>query len=165
MIIRLAVLLYSTLLYSKALDSLGGCHLLVAGEDTEHQGYEGQQGHAEPEVGHVVLSLGLGQAVSQRRLQAHKQHTGGEGDTCSDIVENFGIIHLSYKERRREERVREKEREKCLTKIKQKISSLTADRNTPKINPLCGNSQKGATSASFYIKLLHQIIHCSVILC
>ncbi|KAF3842070.1 hypothetical protein F7725_024021 [Dissostichus mawsoni] len=31
-------------------------------EDTEHQGYEGQQGHAEPQVGHVVLPLGLGQS-------------------------------------------------------------------------------------------------------
>lgn len=56
----------STTLYSKALDSLEGCHLLVAGEDTEHQGYQRQQGHAEPEVGHVVLPLGLGQPVSQR---------------------------------------------------------------------------------------------------
>lgn len=63
-------------------------------EDTEHQGYEGQQGHAEPQVGHVVLPLGLGQLVSQSWLHAHKQHAGGEGDACSDIVENFGIIHL-----------------------------------------------------------------------
>lgn len=55
----------STLLYSKARDSLEGCHLFVAGEDTEHQRYKGQQGHAEPEVGHIVLSLGLGQSVSQ----------------------------------------------------------------------------------------------------
>lgn len=52
-LIRLAVLL-------SILDSLEGCHLSEAGEDTEHQGYEGQQGHAEPEVSHVVLSLGLG---------------------------------------------------------------------------------------------------------
>lgn len=72
----------------------------MATEDTEHQGHEGQQGHAEPEVGHVVLPLGLGEAVSQCRLQGHKQHTGGEGDACSDIVENFGIIHLSYGEKR-----------------------------------------------------------------
>lgn len=34
-------------------------------EDTEHQGYEGQQRQAEPEVGHVVLPLRLGQAVCQ----------------------------------------------------------------------------------------------------
>lgn len=44
----------------KPLTSLKGCHLLLAEEDTEHQGYEGQQGHAEPEVGHAVLPLGLG---------------------------------------------------------------------------------------------------------
>lgn len=87
----------SITLISKALDGLKGYHLLVAGEDTEHQGYEGQQGHAEPEVGHVVFPLGLGQSIRQRRLQAHKQHTSGEGNACSDIVENFGIIHLSYK--------------------------------------------------------------------
>lgn len=76
----------------------------MAGKDTEHQGYEGQQGHAEPEVGHVVLPLGLGQSVSQCWLQAHKQHTGGEGDARSDIVENFGIIHLSWKEKGHEEK-------------------------------------------------------------
>ena len=67
----------------------------MAGEDTEHQGYEGQKGHEEPEMGQVVLPLRLGQSVRQSRLEAHKQHTGGEGDACSDIVENFGIVHLS----------------------------------------------------------------------
>lgn len=67
----------------------------TAEEDTEHQGSEGQEGHAEPEVGCVVLPLSLSQSVGQRRLQTHKQHTGGEGDARSDIVENFGIIHLS----------------------------------------------------------------------
>lgn len=57
-------------------------------------------------MGHVVFPLGLGQSIRQRRLQAHKQHTGGEGDACSDIVENFGIIHLSYKkgDRRKKKR-------------------------------------------------------------
>lgn len=78
-----------------ALDRLDGRHLSAAGEDTEHQGYKGQQGHAEPEVGHAELSLGLGQPVGQRRLQAHEQHAGGEGDSCTHIVKNFGIIHLS----------------------------------------------------------------------
>lgn len=78
-----------------------------AGKDTEHQGYEGQQGHAEPEVGQVVLPLGFGQSVRQRWLQAHKQHTGGKGNACSDIVENFGIIHLWYRDREQEEKVRE----------------------------------------------------------
>lgn len=34
-------------------------------EDTEHQGHEGQQRQAEPQVGHVVLPLRLGQAVGQ----------------------------------------------------------------------------------------------------
>lgn len=71
-------------------------------EDTEHQGYEGQQRQAEPEVGHVVLPLRLGQAVCQSWLQAHKQHTGGEGDARSDIVKNFGIIHLLDKEKEEE---------------------------------------------------------------
>lgn len=79
-----------------ALDRLRGHHLSASGEDTEHQGHEGQQGHAEPEVGHAVLPLGLGQPVGQRRLQAHKQHAGGEGDPCSHVVKNFGIIHLSH---------------------------------------------------------------------
>lgn len=46
-----------------ALDRLEGGHLSAAGKDTEHQGHEGQQGHAEPEVGHAVLPLGLGQPV------------------------------------------------------------------------------------------------------
>lgn len=63
-------------------------------KDTQHQSYEGQKGHEESEVGHVVLSLCFGQSVRQRRLQAHKQHAGGKGDARSDIVENFGIIHL-----------------------------------------------------------------------
>ena len=90
----------SSTLGCEALDRFDGCHLSVAGEDTEHQGYEGQQGHAEPEVGHVVLPLRLGQAVGQPRLQAHEQHTGGEGDARSDIVEDFGIIHLSLEEKR-----------------------------------------------------------------
>lgn len=86
--------------YCDALDRLDGRHLSAAGEDTEHQGYEGQQGHAEPQVGHAVLPLGLGQPVGQRRLQAHEQHAGGEGDSCSHVVQNFGIIHLSQKKRR-----------------------------------------------------------------
>lgn len=76
-----------------------GDHPPLAEKDTEHQAYKGQQGHAEPEVGQVVLPLGLGQSVGQRRLQGHKQHAGGEGDACSDIVENFGIIHLSDERR------------------------------------------------------------------
>lgn len=67
-------------------------------KDTEHQGYEGQEGHAEPEVGHVVLPLGLRQSISERRLQADKQHAGGEGDARSDIVEDFGVIYLSEDE-------------------------------------------------------------------
>lgn len=75
--------------------------LPAAKEDTEHQGSEGQEGHAEPEVGRVVLPLSLSQPVGQRRLQAHKQHTGGEGDARSDIVENFGIIHLPGEENKR----------------------------------------------------------------
>ena len=50
----------------KALDGLEGCHLFVAGEDTEHQGDKGQQGQAQPKVGHVVLPLGLGYSVGQR---------------------------------------------------------------------------------------------------
>lgn len=83
-------------------DSLERCHLLAAEEDTEHQGNEGQQGHAEPEVSHVVLPLGLSQAVGQRWLQTHKEHAGRKGDACSDIVENLGIIHLSCGERRGE---------------------------------------------------------------
>lgn len=83
-----------------ALDRLAGRHLSAAGEDTEDQGCEGQQGHAEPEVGHAVLPLGLGQPVGQRRLQAHEQHAGGEGDSRSHVVKNFGIIHLSDKAQR-----------------------------------------------------------------
>lgn len=75
-----------------------------AEEDTEHQGYKGQQRQAEPQVGHVVLPLRLGQAVGQSWLQAHKQHTGGEGNASSDIVKNFGIIHLSHEERRKEKK-------------------------------------------------------------
>lgn len=78
----------------------------MAGKDTEHQGYKGQQGQAEPKEGHVVLPLGLGQSVSQSRLQAHKQHTGGEGNTSSNVVKSFGIIHLLYKEQRQEEKGR-----------------------------------------------------------
>lgn len=85
---------------SETHDSLGSCRLVVvvwAGEDTEHQGYKREQGQAEPEVGHAVLPLRLGQAVGQSGLQAHKQHAGGEGDTGSHVVEDFGIIHLWYK--------------------------------------------------------------------
>lgn len=88
---------------SKTHDSLGSCRLFVvvwAEEDTEHQGYKSQQGHAEAKVGHVVLPLRLGQPVRQSGLQAHKQHAGGEGDTGSHVVKNFGVVHLSCKQRR-----------------------------------------------------------------
>lgn len=88
-----------------ALDRLEGRHLSAAGEDTEHQGCEGQQGHAEPEVGHAVLPLGLRQPVGQRRLQAHEQHAGGEGDSRSHVVKNFGIVHLSRQAQRGGEKV------------------------------------------------------------
>lgn len=72
-----------------------------AWEDTEHQGHKGQQRQAEPQVGHVVLPLRLGQAVGQSGLQAHKQHTGGEGDASAHVVKNFGVIHLLQEEKRR----------------------------------------------------------------
>lgn len=87
-----------------ALDRLEGRHLSAAGEDTEHQGCKGQQGHAEPEVGHAVLPLGLRQPVGQRRLQAHEQHAGGEGDSRSHVVKNFGIVHLSDRHREEEKK-------------------------------------------------------------
>lgn len=63
-------------------------------KDTKHQRYKGKQGHEQAQVTHIVISLGLGQAVGERRLQTDKQHAGGEGNTCSDIVKNLRIIHL-----------------------------------------------------------------------
>lgn len=87
----------------------------MAGEDTEHQGHKGQQGHAEPEVGHVVLPLGLGQSVSQRRLQAHKQHSSRKGNSCSHIVEDLGIVHLSGEKT-------SNKHHKCVKKIQQMSS-------------------------------------------
>ncbi len=63
-------------------------------KDTKHQGHKGQQGHKEAQMTHIIFSLSLRQAVGQRRLQTHKQHTGGEGYPCSNIVKNLGVIHL-----------------------------------------------------------------------
>lgn len=63
-------------------------------KDTKHQGYKSHKGHKEAQMTHIIFSLSLCQAVGQCRLQTHKQHTGGEGHSCSNIVKNLGVIHL-----------------------------------------------------------------------
>ncbi|TNN75232.1 hypothetical protein EYF80_014469 [Liparis tanakae] len=74
----------STLLYSKQPDGLGGGggHLLATREDTEDQGHEGQQGHAEPEVGHVVLPLDLGESFcrADSPKEEREEGVGGRGE-------------------------------------------------------------------------------------
>lgn len=66
-------------------------------KDTEHQGYEGQQGHDESQMAHVVLTLSLGQFISERRLHTNKQHTGGKGHSGPNIVQHLCIIYLEKK--------------------------------------------------------------------
>lgn len=67
-------------------------------KDTEHQCDQCEQRHPQTQVSYPVLLLGLGQSVGQGRLQAHKQHAGGESHSSADVVEDLGIIHLRAKD-------------------------------------------------------------------
>lgn len=66
----------------------------VWGKDTEHKRHKGQQTHGQTQVSHAVLALRLGQPVGERRLQAHEQHAGGEGHSCTHIMQHLSVVHL-----------------------------------------------------------------------
>ena len=71
-------------------------------KDTEHEGDQGHQTHDQAQVAHAVLALRLGQPVGERRLQAHKQHAGGEGHSCAHVVKHFSVVHLQETHTREE---------------------------------------------------------------
>lgn len=42
----------------------------------------------------AIFLLGLDQSVGRRRLQTHKQHAGGESNSGTNVVKDFGKINL-----------------------------------------------------------------------
>lgn len=68
--------------------------LLAKENPAEDKSDESQQRHGDPQMSRLVLSLRFGQSVGKSRLQTHEQHTGGERDSSSNVVQHFGVVHL-----------------------------------------------------------------------
>lgn len=68
--------------------------LLDEEHTTEDKGDEGQSGEDAAQVTGPVVAPGFRHAVSENRLQEHKEHAGRKCHTCANVMQHLGIVHL-----------------------------------------------------------------------